>query len=86
MSWAMRRRQEKFVREAREAVATACGVKVDAVCVIWSGRALGRRRAYMGVSERAGLRFEATACFMSDNITVDAYKRLEGYNDGCDVL
>lgn len=78
--------RRKFVREARQAVAAACGAPVDQVYVVWSGWALRRRKAIVGVSALPGVRFEVSASHLGKGLVVDAYERKEGYFDGCDVL
>lgn len=76
----------RFLRQARAAVAAACGVPVDQVYVVWVRWALRRWMALMSVSSLPGLRFEVSASHVGKGLVVDAYERKEGYFDGCDVL
>lgn len=76
----------RFVRQARQVLAAACGVPADQVYVVWVRWALRRWMALMSVSSLPGLRFEVSASFLGKGLVVDAYERKEGYFDGCDVL
>ncbi len=82
----MLRTKGRFLSEARTAVARACCVSVEQVYIVWSGRALRRWKALVGVSVLPGVRFEVSASWLDKGLVVDAYARKEGYFDGCDVL